>query len=285
MKFLSFKKGDAASWGISTDGGVIDLGKRLPQYPGLRAYIEGGLPDVSAHSGAAPDYAEADITFLPPIPDPAHIWCIALNYVEHHNEVERSGRIQELPKEPALFARYIESFAGHGEPLEYPRVSEQFDFEGELGVVIGRGGREIAQDGALTHVAGYTIVNDGSVRDWQFHTRQIISGKNFFASGAIGPYFVPAADVGDPYSLTIRTTLNGEVVQEDKAGEMVHRIEKQIAYLSTILPLMPGDIIATGTPSGVGFSREPKLFMKPGDLCEVEIDGLGKLSNTVRRRE
>lgn len=286
MKYLSFGISGTRSYGVLKSDGIVDLGKRIGgEYPTLKSLIAAGLPKAAEEAASEPaDYAEADITFLPPITDPAHIWCVALNYVEHHNEVERAGRIQELPKQPALFARYIDSFTGHGQPLEFPDVSEEFDYEGELAVVIGKEGRDIAESDAFGHVAGYTILNDGSVRDWQFHTRQIISGKNFYHSGAIGPYFVPRQEVRDVYDLEIKTTLNGNVLQQGRTGEMVHRIEKQIAYLSIILPLRPGDIIATGTPSGVGFSRDPKLFMKPGDVCEISISGLGILSNRIEKR-
>ena len=221
------------------------------------------------------------IEFLPPIADPVHIWCLALNYTEHHTEVQGAGRVQELPKQPALFARARDSLVGHGQTLLHPGVSEQFDFEGELVVVIGKPGYRIEAKDAFSHVAGYTIMNEGSVRDWQFHTRQITPGKNFYRSGAVGPWIVPAREIPNVDELRIRTTLNGEVMQDDRAGGMVHKIPRFLEYVSTIAPLVPGDILATGTPSGVGFSRKPPVFMKAGDVCTITIDGIGTLSNRV----
>jgi len=285
MRYASFEISGKPGYGIVRDDGVVDLGRRLKDHPTLKSLIAAGLPDIAAEAAAAPaDYAEADISYLPPVTDPDHIWCLALNYVEHHSEVESAGRVQDLPKQPAVFARYIDSFAGHRRPLLHPGVSEQFDYEGELAVVIGKRGHRIEAADAFDHVAGYTILNDGSVRDWQFHTRQITPGKNFYRSGSIGPWFVPKGDIGDVYDLRIRTTLNGQVLQDGTTADMVHRIDRFIAYVSTFLPLNPGDILATGTPSGVGFSRKPPVWMKDGDTCEVSISGLGVLTNTVQTR-
>ncbi|NKF24150.1 fumarylacetoacetate hydrolase family protein [Solimonas marina] len=284
-KYCSFKIGDRTSYGLVVGDGVIDLGKRFyAQYADLKALIAAGLPERVAEAASdAPDYALADITFLPPIADPVHIWCLALNYVEHHSEVQSAGRVQELPKQPALFARARDSLTGHGQPLLHPGVSEQFDFEAELVVVIGKPGYRVSQADAMSHIAGYTIMNEGSVRDWQFHTRQITPGKNFYRSGSIGPWIVPASEVGDVDALRIQTRLNGELMQDDVAASMVHKIPRFIEYVSTIAPLHPGDILATGTPSGVGFSRKSPVFMKPGDVCEITIDGVGVLSNRVER--
>jgi 2-keto-4-pentenoate hydratase/2-oxohepta-3-ene-1,7-dioic acid hydratase in catechol pathway len=284
-RYCSFTAAGRHSYGIAVDEGVIDLGRRFSrEFADLKALIAAGLPQhVAAAVSQAPDHALGEVTFLPPIAEPVHIWCLALNYVEHHNEVQGAGRVQELPKQPALFARARDSLTGHGQPLLHPGVSEQYDFEGELCVVIGEPGHRIRQEDAYRHIAGYTIMNEGSVRDWQFHTRQITPGKNFFRSGAIGPWIVPASEIADVDALRIRTRLNGELMQDDVAASMVHKIPRFIEYASTIAPLYAGDILATGTPSGVGFSRKPPLFMKPGDLCEIEIDGIGVLSNRVER--
>ncbi|HUO23891.1 MAG TPA: fumarylacetoacetate hydrolase family protein [Caulobacteraceae bacterium] len=283
MRFATFNTKGRQTWGVVRDDGVVDIGMRLEaQYPTLKSVIAAGWPQaVMDLASAAADYQESEIRYLLPVPDPAHIWCLALNYVEHHDEVQSAGRVQELPKQPALFMRWADSFTGHNHPLIHPGVSEQFDYEGELAVVIGKEGRNIAESDALDHVGGYTILNDGSVRDWQFHTRQITPGKNFYHSGSIGPWIVPRDEIEDVYNLSIKTTLNGQVVQDGATGDMVHKIEKFIAYASTILPLQPGDILATGTPSGVGFSRKPPLWLKPGDRCEIAISGVGVLSNTV----
>lgn len=286
MRFATFKVGEGVSYGIVQQDGVVDLGRRLGQkFPTLKALVGAGFPrDIEEVARGAADHDEAEITYLPPIPDPAHIWCLAINYVEHHDEVQSAGRVQELPKYPALFMRWADSLTGHRQPLLHPGVSEQFDYEGELAVVIGKPGRNISEADAFDHVAGYTIVNEGSVRDWQFHTRQITPGKNFYRSGSIGPWIVRRDDIADVYDLRIKTTINGEVVQNGTTADMVHKIERFIAYASTICPLATGDILATGTPSGVGFSRKPPLWLKVGDVCEVSITGVGTLTNKVQGR-
>lgn len=283
MKYASFLVDGRETWGIVDGDNVIDLGKRIgDRFPTLKAFCEADLPrEAFAHADARPDYALADITFLPPIAHPVHIWCLALNYVEHHNEVQGAGRVQELPKQPALFARASDSLVGHGQALRHPGVSEQFDYEGELVVVIGKPGYRVKAENAFEHVAGYTIMNEGSVRDWQFHTRQITPGKNFYQSGAIGPWIVPRDEVGDVGALRIQTTLNGQIMQDDTAASMVHKIPRFIEYVSSIAPLHAGDILATGTPSGVGFSRTPPVFMKPGDECAITIERIGTLRNRV----
>ncbi|SDV50605.1 fumarylacetoacetate hydrolase family protein [Chitinasiproducens palmae] len=283
MRYASFLIKGEASYGIVTDRGVIDLGRRFgDRFADLQALVAADFPAEVAAAAAEPvDYPLDAIAWQVPIARPVHIWCLALNYVEHHTEVQSAGRVQELPKSPALFARASDSLVAHGAPLRHPGVSEQFDFEGELVVVIGKRGFQVAAEDAMAHVAGYTIMNEGSVRDWQFHTRQITPGKNFFRSGAVGPWIVPRSDVADVDALRIRTTLNGKTMQDDVVASMVHKIPAFIAYVSTIAPLCPGDLLATGTPSGVGFSRKPPVFMKPGDLCEITIDGIGTLANRV----
>jgi 2-keto-4-pentenoate hydratase/2-oxohepta-3-ene-1,7-dioic acid hydratase in catechol pathway len=283
MRYASYEIDGRASWGAVTDAGIVDLAPQFAgTWPDLKSVIAAGFPAevVKAASGVATLAPEA-VVWLSPIPNPDHLWCLALNYVEHHTEVVGAGRVQELPKKPALFARWIDTFTGHNTPLEAPTVSEQFDYEGELGVIIGKGGRNIAEADALSHIAGYTVINEGSVRDWQFHTKQITPGKNFYHSGGIGPWMVTADEIADPHALSIQTRLNGALLQDGTTADMVHRIEAFIAYASTILPLNPGDILSTGTPSGVGFSRTPPVFMKAGDTVEVTIEGVGTLTNTV----
>lgn len=286
MKYLTFSIDGRESWGaVSADGGVIDLGRRFGEaYRTLRDLIAANFPSHVADAVDGPaDYALEQIAYLPPITDPVHIWCVALNYVEHHNEVQDAGRKQELPKVPAVFARARDSVTGHQQPLRHPEVSEQFDYEGELAVVIGKPGFQITQDEAWDHIAGYTIMNEGSVRDWQFHTRQITPGKNFYRSGSIGPWVVTRDEIDDVDSLRIVTKLNGTVMQDDVAGSMVHSIPRFVEYVSQIAPLYPGDILATGTPSGVGFSRTPPVYMHPGDVCEISIDRIGVLRNRVEK--
>ncbi|WP_353233413.1 fumarylacetoacetate hydrolase family protein [Diaphorobacter ruginosibacter] len=283
MKLISFEHAGRASYGaVVGDSQVVDLGPHFAaRHPTLRDLIAAGLGQIGDLADYPPSLSLADVKLLKPITNPEHIWCLAVNYAEHHKEVESAGRVQDLPKKPAMFARFNDSFVAHGEDLWHPGVSEQFDYEGELAVVIGKPGHRIAAQDAFEHIAGYTILNDGSVRDWQFHTRQITPGKNFYRSGSIGPWIVTADEVGDPYRLRIETRLNGEVLQSDLADLMLHRIAAFIEYASTVAPLQPGDILATGTPSGVGFSRKPPIWMKPGDVCEITIDGIGKLANRV----
>nr|WP_284508353.1 MULTISPECIES: fumarylacetoacetate hydrolase family protein [unclassified Caballeronia] len=283
VKYASFSIGNRNTWGAVTSNGVVDLGKRFgDRHASLKAFIAAGLPrEIAEAASGAADYRIDEVSFLPPIADPVHIWCLALNYPEHHNEVQAAGRVQELPKSPALFARASDSLIGHGQTLRHPQVSEQFDYEGELVVVIGKEGFQIRQENAFDHIAGYTVMNEGSVRDWQFHTRQITPGKNFYCSGAIGPWIVTKDEIADVDALRIKTTLNGEVMQDESVSAMVHKIPRFIEYVSSIAPLYPGDVLATGTPSGVGFSRKPPVFMRPGDVCEVSIEGIGKLSNRV----
>ncbi len=269
MRLATFQTHDRETYGVVREDGIVDLGVRLDKkYPTLKSLIAAGFSAELDQAARGPaDFEEAAISYLPPITDPARIWCLALNYVEHHGEVQTAGRVQELPKQPALFMRCADSLTGHRQPILLPGVSEQLDYEGELAVVIGKRGRHISEADALSHIAGYTIMNEGSVRDWQFHTRQITPGKNFYHSGAIGPWIVQRADIPDPHDLRIKTTINGQVVQDGTTGDMVHKIERFIAYVSMICPLAPGDILSTGTPSGVGFSRKPPLWMKPGDVC------------------
>jgi 2-keto-4-pentenoate hydratase/2-oxohepta-3-ene-1,7-dioic acid hydratase in catechol pathway len=283
VKYVSYESDGVDTYGAVVDGGVVDLGRRFgAELPTLKEFLADATPaQVDAVATAPADHALDDITFLPPIADPVHIWCLALNYVEHHDEVQAAGRVQELPKQPALFARSRDSLVGHGRPLRHPGVSEQFDYEGELVVVIGKPGFRIRQDEAFDHVAGYTIMNEGSVRDWQFHTRQITPGKNFYHSGSIGPWVVTADELPDVDDLRITTTLNGRLMQDDTTKSMVHKIPRFIEYASTVAPLYPGDILATGTPSGVGFSRKPPVFLQVGDDCEVSIERIGTLRNRV----
>ena len=282
MKLISFERAGMASFGAVIGDRVVDLGRHFAgRFTTLRGLLTAGLGEIGDIAGYPADCALSEVRLLKPVTNPEHIWCLAVNYADHHKEVESAGRVQELPKYPAVFARFNDSFVAQGEHLWHPEVSEQFDYEGELAVVIGKGGWRIPAGDAFAHIAGYTILNDGSVRDWQFHTRQITPGKNFYRSGSIGPWIVTADEIADPYALRIETRVNGEVLQSDPAGLMLHKIGRFIEYVSTIAPLQPGDILATGTPSGVGFSRNPPIWLKPGDVCEVSIDKIGVLRNGI----
>lgn len=218
------------------------------------------------------------ITLLPPLSCVAKkIICVGLNYTDHAQE----GGF-ELPPHPSLFARFASTLVAHGEPLIRPQVSDRFDYEGELVAVIGKAGRHIEEASALTHVAGYSIFNDASVRDYQMRTTQWMIGKNFDATGAFGPYFVSGDELPPgARELRLQTRLNGNVVQSASTSDMIFPVAALIRIISEAMTLQAGDIIVTGTPSGVGFARKPPLFMKPGDVCEIEIDGLGMLVNPI----
>lgn len=275
MKLVSYRINETQSFGIWTEQGIIDLAKRAPAATSLKHILD-QLDSIAPFTDAAPDYAHGDVHLLPPVPDPGKILCVGLNYKSH---IAETGR--DAPQYPILFARYPSSVVGHGEALVRPRVSTQFDFEGELAFVIGVGGRHIAAEDALAHVAAYACFNDGSVRDWQRHTTQFLPGKSFWRSGSFGPWLVTTDEVGPIGGLALRTLLNGNVMQEARLDDLLFGVPELIAYISTIMPLEPGDMVATGTTGGVGLFRQPPLFMKAGDRIEVTIDKLGTLTNDI----
>ena len=281
MKLVSFIGADARpGYGVVKGDGVIDLSARLSAdgMPSLRRLLAAdGLPRVrEILANVAADFPLAGLTLAPVVPDPDKIICVGLNYRDH---VAETGR--EVTAKPALFARFAGSQIGHLQPLVKPAVSDHFDYEGELAVVIGTGGRHIAAADALAHIGGYACYNEGSVRDWQRHTSQFLAGKTFAGTGGFGPWLVTADEIPDPASLTLQTRLNGQVVQHTTTDLMITPIPELIAYISTVLPLLPGDVIVTGTPGGVGMKRTPPLWMRPGDVAEVEISGIGVLRNPV----
>ena len=284
MKLLSFIHQGRETWGalVSADA-IVDLGKALPQYSTLTDYIASGayLNAKQDVANKTADVKLADITFLPVIPKPEKIVCAVRNYMDHHQEVLAAGMHRELSEEPPIFLRVWRSQVAHGQPIICPKVSGSLDWEGELAVIIGKEGRNIAEADAFDHVAGYSCYNDGSIREWQFHAKQIASGKNFESTGGFGPWMVTADEIAPNQELKLITRLNGEVVQSSHTGHMIFSIAKLISYASTIFTLVPGDVIATGTPAGVGWSRKPAWFMKPGDVCEVEIEGIGTLVNPI----
>lgn len=278
MRLASFLIQDRPTYGIVTDRGVIDLGARLGVgHPDLRSLLEAdALGEVARFADDAPDGPLDGLRYLPVIPNPDKILCVGLNYEEHRVESQR-----ERTEQPAIFIRLASSQVGHGEPILVPRESTRFDYEGELAIVIGRGGRRIAPEAAWNHIAGYACYNDGSVRDWQRHTTQWTPGKNFVATGGFGPWMVTADEIEPWTVLTLTTRLNGEVLQHASTDMLIHTIPKIVAYVSTFCPLVAGDVIATGTPGGVGARREPPVWMKPGDVCEVEIERVGLLRNPI----
>ena len=234
------------------------------------------LSDLATAAQTGPRLSMQDVTLLSPLPNPDKIICIGLNYMTH---IQETGR--DKPAKPSIFTRYPSSVIGHDQPLVKPDASDWFDYEGELAVIIGKPGRNIAEADAMAHVGGYSCFNDGSIRDYQRHTSQFWAGKNFDRSGAMGPWLVTADELSDPAAQTMQTRLNGQEVQSTPISDLAFNIPELIAYLSIVTELLPGDVIATGTPSGVGLFREPKLFMKPGDVVEVEISGIGTLRNDV----
>ena len=279
MRVLSFTIDGEASYGLVVANGIIDAGKRLGEkYPDLKSALGAGalvdLHGLTAETEA--DYSLSDVRFLPVVPNPDKVICVGLNYRLHAQE---SGR--EPSRHPTLFVRFGASQVGHAEALVRPSVSDKFDYEGELAVVIGRRGRHIPSSGALRHIAGYACFNDGSVRDYQRHSSQFTAGKNFASSGSFGPWLTTAEEIADPAALKLETRLNGAVVQQGSIEELIFSIPDLISYCSTFTELLPGDVIATGTPAGVGFARKPPLYMKPGDTIEVDIEGLGVLRNGV----
>jgi 2-keto-4-pentenoate hydratase/2-oxohepta-3-ene-1,7-dioic acid hydratase in catechol pathway len=282
MRLLSFKLAGKETWGAVAGDRVVDLGAvtgiaTLAEFIASPRYAE----REAIAAKAAPVAALADIEYLPVIPRPEKIVCAVRNYMDHHQEVLAAGMQRELSEQPPIFLRVWRSQTPHNGPIVRPHVSDSLDWEGELAVIIGREGRCIREDHAWDHVAGYSIYNDGSVREWQFHAKQIASGKNFESTGGFGPWMVTADEIAPGRQLKLETRLNGEILQSSHTGHMIFPIPKLIAYASTIFTLVPGDVIVTGTPAGVGWSRKPPRFMKPGDVCEVEIEGIGVLRNPI----
>ena len=278
MKFASFKLNGTASWGLIDGAEAVDLGSlSRDRYPDLKSVIAAGaLAELAAASAKAARHPLANISWLPVIPNPDKILCIGLNYETHRKE---TGRTEV--ENPTVFARFANSQTGHLANIIRPRVSKDLDFEGELAVIIGKPGRYISRAAAWDHIAGYACYNEGSVRDYQRHTHQFTPGKNFPQTGAFGPWMVTPDEAGDLGPLRLQTRLNGEVVQDATISQMIFGIPQQIEYCSSFTRLEPGDVIVTGTPGGVGSRRTPPLWMKPGDVVEVEIDRIGLLRNGI----
>lgn len=276
MRLVSFLRPDGTtSYGTCDGETVFDAGAVLgDQFADLKAVLDAGVTDRLAGVGDA--IPMADVTLLPPVPNPDKILCIGLNYLPH---ILESGRPH--PEYPSIFTRYPESLVGHNVPLERPRASREFDYEGELAVVIGKAGRHIPAADAEEYVLGYSIVNEGSVRDYQNHTTQFWPGKSFERSGSMGPWIVTRDEAGDITAETLTTRVNGNVEQHTPISDLAIGIPEIIAYASTVITLKPGDVIITGTPGGVGRYRKPQLFLEPGMSVDVEITGIGTLSNGV----
>jgi 2-keto-4-pentenoate hydratase/2-oxohepta-3-ene-1,7-dioic acid hydratase in catechol pathway len=275
MKLASFIANGLPAYGAVVGDGIVTLSDRL-DYPTLRDALAAGALDEmrAAVNGPKPDRPLAGLQFFPAIPNPEKIICVGINYRSHAAEVGR-----ELPVKPSVFLRLANTLTGHDGEMIRPRVSDHFDFEGELAVVIGKGGRHIRPEQALAHVAGYSCFVDGSVRDYQKHS--VAAGKNFPATGPLGPWVVTTDEIPDPSKLTLTTRLNGQVMQHATTDQLIHPVAEIVAYCSAFTPLVAGDVIATGTPEGVGHGRKPPVWMKPGDVLEVEISGIGVLRSRV----
>jgi 2-keto-4-pentenoate hydratase/2-oxohepta-3-ene-1,7-dioic acid hydratase in catechol pathway len=276
MKLASYRLNNKDSYGVVVGDGIVDLGKRLP-YADLRALLEAdGLSKATDAAKEKADVKVSDVTFLPLIGNPGKIICVGLNYKAHREETGRKPT-----DNPALFVRFPDSQTAHGDVMVKPSNSVEFDYEGELAVIIGKTGRHVAEKDAFSIIAGYSCYNDGSVRDWQYHTMQWTPGKNYPKTGSFGPWMVTKDEIPDVNKLTLKTRLNGQQVQETGIDLMLFPIPVLINYISTFTQLNPGDVISTGTPGGVGVKRTPQLFMKSGDTVEVEISSIGILQNKV----
>jgi 2-keto-4-pentenoate hydratase/2-oxohepta-3-ene-1,7-dioic acid hydratase in catechol pathway len=276
MKLASYVAEGKNCYGAIVGEEVVTLSGKLP-YATLRDALtarDGLAAMQAAVKDARPDRKLADVRLLPVIPNPEKILCAGINYRSHAAETGR-----ELPKQPSMFIRFADTLTGHEGEMIRPSVSQHFDFEGELAVVIGRGGRHIPVDRALEHVAGYTCFVDGSVRDYQKFS--VTSGKNFPGTGPLGPWLVTADEIPDPTKLTLTTRLNGQQVQHSGTDLLIYSVPQIIAFCSDFTALVPGDVIATGTPEGVGHRRTPPLWMKSGDVLEVEISGIGTLRSHI----
>jgi 2-keto-4-pentenoate hydratase/2-oxohepta-3-ene-1,7-dioic acid hydratase in catechol pathway len=277
MRWLSFEASGRASFGyLTSDGeGVVDAGARTG-LADLKSAIADGLVAQGASLGDTADLALADIGYLPTITNPDKILCVGLNYKAHQEETGRGGE-----GTPTIFARFAAAQIGHLQPMLKPPESDTLDFEGEIAMIIGAAGRRIARNRALDHVAGFGIYNDGSVREYQRQTSQFTPGKNFTGTGGFGPWMMTPDEIGDLDQLEITTRLNGEVMQNSKAELLVFGFRELIEYCSTFIELVPGDVIVTGTPGGVGAARKPPVFMQDGDTIEVEVKPIGTLRNPV----
>ncbi|HVV92941.1 MAG TPA: fumarylacetoacetate hydrolase family protein [Hyphomicrobiales bacterium] len=283
MRLASFEGPEGASWGAVTDEGVADarrraIGRRFPTL--LDALRAEALADVrAAFADANADHALANVRLLPPVPAPGKIVCVGVNYA---NRNEEYGDGQPAAKYPSLFVRFPESFVGHDTPIERPPESDQFDYEGEIALVVGKAGHKVPKAEALAIVAGATLANEGSVRDWLRHSRfNVTPGKNFDRSGSLGPWMVTAdaLDLAKPQRLTTR--VNGEVRQDDTTDHMIFGFADLIAYITIFTTLKPGDVLLTGTPVGAGARFDPPKWLVPGDVVEVEVPALGLLRNRV----
>ncbi|MBL8567628.1 MAG: fumarylacetoacetate hydrolase family protein [Phreatobacter sp.] len=280
-RLATFSINGEERFGLVTDAGIVDLSARAGDVWSLKAAVADGALQRLVEKGQrhAPDHALDAVTFLPPVSEPEKIICVGVNYPDRNAEYKDG---QDAPPYPSLFPRFARSFTGHRQPLVRPKASNKLDYEGEVTLVIGKAGRHIAEKDALDHVAAVTLCNEGTIRDWVRHAKfNVTQGKNFDRSGAMGPWLVPFTDEVQIADIRLTTTVNGETRQDDRTSRMIFSFRYLIAYISTFTTLVPGDIIVTGTPTGAGARFEPPKFLKPGDVIEVSVEGIGTLTNTV----
>ena len=279
MKLVSFSRLGKARFGAVVKDGVIDLtGKLDPDVNTIKELISLHMEDQAEEfiAGKNKDLSFSDIIFLPVIPDPEKIMCVGLNYVEHKKETGRPD-----VDNPTIFTRFADSQVAHMQPMIKPDNSDRFDYEAEMAIIIGKGGRFISEDEAVSHIAGYACYNDGSIRNYQRHTSQYTPGKTFPGTGGFGPYMVTPSEVGDYRKLPIELRLNGNIMQKATLADLIFPIPRLISYISEFTALSSGDVIVTGTPGGVGDKRKPPVYMVPGDIVEVDIGMLGVLRNPI----
>lgn len=281
IKFATYNAKDRTYYGAVTKSGMIALSPHLPQWPTLREVIENDGLDAleQAADGKPVTHALGEFTYEVPIPSPEKIICVGVNFPDRNAEYKDG---QKAPENMSLFIRFARSFVGHEVPLTRPKASDKLDYEGEIVVVIGKGGRHIPQEQAYDHIAALSLCNEGTLRDWVRHAKfNVTQGKNFDGSGAIGPWIVPFKNEAQLDDIRLTTKVNGELRQDDRTSRMMFPITRQIAYISTFTTLVPGDIIVTGTPTGAGARFDPPIFLKPGDVVEIEAEGIGVLRNGV----
>jgi len=282
VRLISFEYRGGSAVGVVIDGGVVNLTARLgADFASLREIIAADSLDLvrTALESADPDLSLDEIRFLPTIPDPEKIICIGVNYVNRNAEYKDNSK---LPAYPSVFMRTRESLVGHNEPIVRPPESEQLDYEGEIAIIIGREGRRIAEENAASHIAGLSLLNEGSIRDWLRHAKfNVTQGKNFERTGSLGPWMVSADEFPTYTDLQVRTEVNGEERQNDTTANLLFPFTYLISYLSTFMRLKPGDIISTGTPNGAGARFDPPVYLRPGDVVEIQSPSIGKLRNDV----
>jgi 2-keto-4-pentenoate hydratase/2-oxohepta-3-ene-1,7-dioic acid hydratase in catechol pathway len=281
-RLATFSVGGSLRYGAVTDGGVVDLSARYSKdYPSLKEVIAAGALMRLAEdaAGRSPDHALEDATWLPPIPQPEKIICIGVNYPDRNAEYKDGS---DAAKYPSMFMRTPRSLVGHDTPLVRPRASPQLDYEGELVLIIGKAGRHIPESTALDHVAAMTLCNEGTVRDWVRHAKfNVTQGKNFDSTGSLGPWLVPYTREAQIADIRLTTRVNGELRQDDRTSRLIFPFRYLINYISTFTTLIPGDVIVTGTPTGAGARFDPPRYLKPGDVIEIEAEGIGLLRNGV----